>query len=132
KIVTLVEECRRMGLSVLPPDVNVGRYAFTVDEQGRIIYGLGAIKGLGEGPVQAVLNAREAGGAFSDLFDFCKRVEPGQMNKRSIEALIRAGACDGFGADRAVLLAAIPDAVRMAEQNHRSAAIGVDDLFGEI
>src|SRR5690606_8978187 len=56
KIVTLVEECRRMGLSVLPPDVNVGRYAFTVDEQGRIIYGLGAIKGLGEGPVQAVLN----------------------------------------------------------------------------
>jgi len=132
KIVTLVEECRRMGLSVLPPDVNVGRYAFTVDSAGRIIYGLGAIKGLGEGPVQALLKAREAGGPFSDLFDFCRRVEPGQMNKRAIEALIRAGACDSFGADRAVLLAAIGDAVKMAEQNNRSAAIGVGDLFGEI
>jgi DNA polymerase-3 subunit alpha len=132
KIVTLVEECRRMGLSVLPPDVNVGRYAFTVDDAGRIIYGLGAIKGLGEGPVSALLRAREEGGRFADLFDFCKRVEPGQMNKRAIEALIRAGACDGFGADRAVQLAAIPDAVKMAEQNNRAAASGVEDLFGEI
>ncbi|MDR0781492.1 MAG: DNA polymerase III subunit alpha, partial [Pseudomonadales bacterium] len=132
KIVTLVEECRRMGLSVLPPNVNVGRYAFTVDDAGRIVYGLGAIKGLGEGPVEALLQAREAGGGFRDLFDFCKRVEAAQMNKRAIEALIRAGACDEFGADRAVQLAAIADAVKMAEQNHRAAASGVADLFGEI
>ncbi|HWK54445.1 MAG TPA: DNA polymerase III subunit alpha, partial [Hyphomicrobiales bacterium] len=132
KIVIMVEEGRRMGLDVLPPDINAGRYAFTVDEAGRIVYGLGAIKGLGEGPVQAVLRAREEGGAFSDLFDFCRRVELGQMNKRAIEALVRGGACDGLGADRAVLLAAIPDAVKMAEQNNRMEATGVADLFGEI
>src|SRR5690606_5160484 len=92
----------------------------------------GRIRGRGGGRTQALLKAREAGGPFSDLFDFCRRVEPGQMNKRAIEALIRAGACDSFGADRAVLLAAIGDAVKMAEQNNRSAAIGVGDLFGEI
>ncbi|MDR2213775.1 MAG: DNA polymerase III subunit alpha [Pseudomonadales bacterium] len=132
KIVTLVEECRRMGLSLLPPDVNVGRYAFTVDDGGRIVYGLGAIKGLGAGPVEAILRAREAGGEFRDLFDFCQRVDPGQLNKRVLEALIRSGACDGFGADRAVLLAAVADAVKMAEQNQRAQASGVADLFGAI
>jgi len=132
KIVILVEECRRMGLEVLPPDVNVGYFAFTVNQQGQIVYGLGAIKGLGEGPVQNLVNVREGSGAFRDLFDFCKRVELGMMNKRAIEALIRSGACDHFGADRAVMLASMPEAVKTAEQNSRSAASGVGDLFGEV
>ncbi|MGA0807343.1 MAG: DNA polymerase III subunit alpha, partial [Pseudohongiellaceae bacterium] len=112
KIVIMVEECRRMGLEVLPPDINSGRFAFTVNRQGQIIYGLGAIKGLGEGPVQNLIAVREQGGPFRDLFDFCKRVELGLINKRAIEALIRSGACDSFGADRAVLLACIPEAVQ--------------------
>lgn len=132
KIVILVEECRRMGLEVLPPDVNVGYFAFTVNQQGQIVYGLGAIKGLGEGPVQNLVNVREGSGVFRDLFDFCKRVELGMMNKRAIEALIRSGACDHFGADRAVMLASMPEAVKTAEQNSRSAASGVGDLFGEV
>ena len=132
KIVILVEECRRMGLEVLPPDVNVGYFAFTVNQQGQIVYGLGAIKGLGEGPVQNLVNVREGSGAFRDLFDFCKRVELGMMNKRAIEALIRSGACDHFGADRAVMLASMPEAVKTVEQNSRSAASGVGDLFGEV
>jgi len=132
KIVILVEECRRMGLDVQPPDVNQGRFQFTVNPKGQIIYGLGAIKGLGEGPVEAIIKARKSGGAFRDLFDFCKRVEVGQMNKRALEALIRSGACDDFGANRAVLLASIPEAVKTAEQNCRVEASGVGDLFGEI
>lgn len=132
KIVIMVEECRRMGLEVLPPDINSGRFGFTVNTQGQIIYGLGAIKGLGEGPIQSLIRAREQGGPFVDLFDFCKRVEPGVINKRAIEALIKSGATDCFGADRAVLLASMPEAVQTAEQQNRSAASGVDDLFGEV
>src|SRR5690606_3015051 len=107
KIVILIEECRRMGLEVLPPDVNAGHHGFTVDRNGRIVYGLGAIKGLGEGPVQNLIRVREDSGPFRDLFDFCKRVELGLINKRAIEALIRSGAFDSFGADRAVMLAAV-------------------------
>ncbi|MGV3591083.1 MAG: DNA polymerase III subunit alpha [Gammaproteobacteria bacterium] len=132
KIVVLIEECRRMGLDVLPPDVNVGSYGFTVNAAGQIIYGLGAIKGLGEGPVENLVKVRTDSGPFTDLFDFCKRTDHSAMNKRAIEALIRAGAADGFGADRAVLLASMPDAVKTAEQNNRAAASGVDDLFGEV
>ena len=131
KIVVLIEECRRMELQVLPPDVNVGNFAFTVNPKGQIIYGLGAIKGLGEGPVENLVKVRNESGPFTDLFDFCKRTDHTTMNKRAIEALIRAGAADGFGADRAVLLASMPDAVKTAEQNSRSAASGVGDLFGE-
>lgn len=121
-----------MGLEVLPPDVNVGRFQFTVNPQGQIIYGLGAIKGLGEGPVENLVRVRAESGTFRDLFDFCKRADLSVLNKRALEALIRAGACDGFGANRAVLLAAMPEAVKTAEQNSRVAASGVGDLFGEI
>ncbi len=132
KIVVLIEECRRMGLQVLPPDVNVGNFAFTVNDKGQIIYGLGAIKGLGEGPVDNFVKVRSESGPFANLFDFCKRTDHATMNKRAIEALIRSGAGDAFGADRAVLLASMPDAVKTAEQNSRSAASGVGDLFGEV
>src|SRR5690606_3304911 len=71
KVVSFIEECRNMGLTLLPPDVNRGELQFTVDEHNRIIYGLGAIKGLGEGPVGSIISARDAGGPFRDLFDFC-------------------------------------------------------------
>ena len=132
KIVILVEECRRMGLEVLPPDVNSGRFGFTVNPEGQIIYGLGAIKGLGEGPIDNLVRTREQSGPFRDLFDFCKRIDASVFNKRALEALIRSGAGDAFGANRAVLLAAMPEAVKTAEQNSRVEASGVGDLFGEI
>ncbi len=75
KIVTLVDECQRMGLTIIPPDVNSGQYRFTVNRQGHIVYGIGAVKGVGEGPIEAIIEAREAGGPFRDLFDFCNRVD---------------------------------------------------------
>lgn len=137
KVVTLIDECRAMEQTVRPPDVNQGRYRFTVDDSD-ILYGLGAIKGLGEGPVEALVDAREADGAFCDLFDFCERTDARKLNKRALEALIHAGALDCLtGADnvdygRARLLAEMGDALRQAEQTARNQALGMRDLFGEV
>ncbi|MDR5887670.1 MULTISPECIES: DNA polymerase III subunit alpha [Halomonadaceae] len=131
KVVPLIEECRNLKLTVTPPDVNVGGYKFTVDIEGRVVYGLGAIRGVGEGPIGAIVDAREAGGAFSDLFDFCKRIDPKRMNKRTLEALIRSGALDNLGPNRAVLAAAMEDALKAAAQNHTNQNLGMLDMFGE-
>jgi DNA polymerase III subunit alpha len=132
KIVILIEECRRMEIPLISPDVNSGRFSFTVDKQGRIIYGLGAIKGLGEGPIENIIAVREETGSFNNLFDFCDRINMSVLNKRAIEALIRSGAMDTFGADRAVLLASMSEAVKTAEQSDRTQASGVDDMFGDL
>ncbi|GAA3911038.1 DNA polymerase III subunit alpha [Halomonas cibimaris] len=131
KVVPLIEECRHLGLTVTPPDVNVGTYKFSVDEDGRVVYGLGAIRGVGEGPIGAIVEAREKGGAFSDLFDFCRRLDPKRINKRTLEALIRAGALDNLGPHRAVLAAATEDALKAAAQNHTNQSAGMVDMFGE-
>ena len=138
KVVTFIEECREMGLTLMPPDVNSGEFMFNVNPKGQIVYGLGAIKGLGEGPVDNIIAAREEGGAFTSLFDFCARVDPRKVNKRALEALVRSGAFDSIGPqqnldyDRAVLLAALVEAVKAAEQSHANANAGMMDLFGEV
>ncbi|QQD17134.1 DNA polymerase III subunit alpha [Spongiibacter nanhainus] len=131
KIVVFIEECRAMGLDYKLPSVNEGEYMFTVNDRGQIVYGLGAIKGLGEGPVENIIAAREAGGPFKNLFDFCERTDPRKVNKRAIEALIRAGAFDDLGEGREVLMAAINEAVQVAEQSARNSEAGMTDLFGE-
>ncbi|MDR9439198.1 MAG: DNA polymerase III subunit alpha [Halomonas sp.] len=131
KVVPLIEECRHLSLTVTPPDVNVGGYKFTVDDQARVVYGLGAIRGVGEGPIGAIVEAREANGPFEDLFDFCRRVDPRRMNKRTLEALIRSGALDTLGPTRAVLSAALDDAIRAAAQNQTNQNLGMMDMFGE-
>ncbi len=138
KVVTNIEECRQMQLTVLPPDINRGEFRFVAEDSGDIVYGLGAIKGLGEGPIEAIVAAR-ADGPFSDLFEFCDRVDPRRVNKRSVDALIGAGALDclvradegGIDQKRAVLLANQEDAVRLAEQKARNIDSGVQDLFGD-
>ena len=132
KIVTLVEECRQMGLELGLPDVNVSEYTFTVDEEARVVYGLGAIKGLGEGPIESIIEARKEGGKFSNLFDFCDRVDLRKVNKRALEALIYSGAMDTLGPSRARMFAAIEEAVQCADQNSRNQAAGIEDLFGEV
>ncbi|WNO09884.1 DNA polymerase III subunit alpha [Teredinibacter sp. KSP-S5-2] len=137
KVVTFIEDCRVSGLTLLPPDVNLGRFQFTVDNDNNIIYGLGAIKGLGEGPIENILQAREAG-PFTDIFDFCARVDSRKVNKRALEALVRSGAFDTIGPqidldyDRAVMYLAIPDAVKAAEQSAANANAGMTDMFGEV
>ena len=137
KVVTFIEECRQMKLKMLPPDVNSGEFHFTVDDAGNIIYGLGAIKGLGEGPVESIIAARKDG-PFKNLFDFCARVDPRKLNKRALEALIRSGAADNLGPginldhDRAVMFAAMNEAVKTAEQSAANNNAGMMDLFGDV
>ena len=130
KIVTLVDECENMKLKLIPPDVNSGLYKFNVNEQGHIVYGIGAIKGVGEGPIEAIIEARNAGGAFYDLFDFCARVDLKRLNRRVIEKLILSGAMDKLGPHRASLMATLEEAMKAAEQHAKAQAVGQNDLFG--
>jgi len=130
KIVTLVDECERMKLKLIPPDVNAGVYKFTVNEQGHIVYGIGAIKGVGEGPIDAILDARNKHGSFSDLFDFCAKVDLKKLNRRVIEKLILSGAMDRLGPHRAALSATLEEAMKAADQHAKAQAVGQDDLFG--
>jgi len=138
KIVTLVDECGNMGLDLLPPDVNSGQYKFTVNENDQIIYGIGAIKGVGEGPIEAIIAARESDGEFVDLFDFCARIDLKKTNKRVLEKLIKAGAMDALGPKsengphRAALFESLPEAIKAAEQHAKAQALGQNDLFGLI
>ncbi len=130
KVVTLIDECRAMGLKVEPPAVNRSAFRFTVGEDGAVIYGIGAIKGVGEAAIEAMLGARESGGPFADLWDFCRRIDLHKANRRVLEAMIRAGALDGLGANRATLMAQLPLALKLAEQDRESSAAGQVDLFG--
>ncbi|WP_193073736.1 DNA polymerase III subunit alpha [Pseudomonas sp. FME51] len=147
KVVTLIEECRSMKLRMKAPDVNISEYKFTVDDSGSVVYGLGAIKGVGEGPVETIVQTRQQGGPFADLFDFCARVDLKRINKRVMEALIRSGALDAMGPffdtepqaylqkvdrNRAALAAAMEEAIAAAEQTLRSADSGHEDLFGDL
>lgn len=130
KIVTLVDECERMKLNLIPPDVNTGQYKFTVNEQGHIVYGIGAIKGVGASPIDAIIEARTKHGRFSDLFDFCAKVDLKRLNRRVMEKLILAGAMDKLGPHRAALMASLEEAMKAAEQHAKAQAVGQDDLFG--
>jgi DNA polymerase-3 subunit alpha len=129
KIVTLVDECERMGLPLIPPDVNKGLFKFTVDDDLNIVYGIGAIKGVGEGPVDSILTARK-NGPFTDLFDFCARIDLKKLNKRVIEKLILAGALDTLGPHRASMMATLPQAISAAAQHAKAEATGQNDMFG--
>ena len=130
KVVILVDECQNMGLTLCPPDVNEGLFKFNVDKNLRIIYGIGAIKGVGEGPIDAIIEARTEGGKFKDLFDFCTRVDLKRCGKRIIEKLILAGALDNLGPHRAALMSNLSDALTAASQYKKAESSGQSDLFG--
>ena len=130
KIVTLVDECERMGIEILPPDLNAGKYKFTVDSKGRIVYGIGAIKGVGEGPIEAIIEARSSHGAFKDLFEFCAKIDTKKVNKRVLEKLVLSGAMDNLGPHRATLMATLPEALAAAGQHAKAESFGQSDMFG--
>jgi len=132
KVVTLVEECRSLKLDLVLPDVSTSEYAFTANDDGQVVYGLGAIKGLGEGPIDSIVSARKEGGPFTDLFDFCRRVDLKKVNKRALEAMIRSGAMDKLGAGRAQLMGSIGKAILQAGQQSRNEAAGMVDMFGDM
>jgi DNA polymerase-3 subunit alpha len=130
KVVVLIEECRRMKLPIEPPSINDSNFRFTVNRQGRIVYGLGAIKGVGENAIEDMIKEREANGSYKDLYDLCKRVDLRKVNRRVLEALIRAGAFDVFDPNRAAHLAELPTVLKVAEQHGKMAETGQNDLFG--
>ncbi|MGI9333494.1 MAG: DNA polymerase III subunit alpha, partial [Gammaproteobacteria bacterium] len=130
KVVTIIEECRSLGLQVLAPDVNRCDLNFTPVGERSVRYGLGAIKGVGEGAVASILADREANGEFTDLFDFCCRIDTRKLNRRAIEAMIKAGALDALAPTRAACMASLTQALQAAEQVQRDAGAGQDDMFG--
>jgi DNA polymerase-3 subunit alpha len=130
RVLTLVEECRRLGLELLPPDVNRSQWRFTL-EDGRVRVGLGAVRNVGRGAVDALVRAREAGGAFRDLFDLASRLPAGAANRRVVESLVAAGACDALGGARSRLHAGAAGALEHAAALHRERSSGQSSLFGE-
>lgn len=130
KVVTYVDDAKSMGIKIVPPDVNRGLYKFTIDGEKTIIYGIGAIKGVGEAAIQSIVSERMEGGIYKDLFDFCNRVDLKKANRRNLEALIRAGALDALGPDRATMMASLEHAIKSAEQFKRDQQLGQNDLFG--
>lgn len=129
KVVFFLNDCKQMGLTIIPPDINVSAYKFTVNTNGEIVYGLGAIKGVGQAAIETILATRDTDGPFKNLFDFCKRVDGRKANSRVVEALIRSGAMDHIGPHRASQLASLELAFKMAEQYEKTQASGQIDLF---
>jgi len=140
KVVTFLDESRAIGITVQPPDVNASVYMFVAIEpdtlpgasrQGAhtIQYGLGAIKGVGQGACEAIV-AERSHGAYTNLADFCRRVDPTKLNRRVLEALILSGALDALAPTRASLMVQLPNAIKAAEQHLRDKQSGQNDMFG--
>ncbi len=130
RLVTLKDDCRQLGIKLLAPDINRSSYHFSVPADDTILYGLGAIKGVGRGAVEALTDDREANGKFTRLTEFCRRADHDKVNRRAIEAMIKAGAMDGFGDTRRGLMHQLDEALRSADQHARDAAAGQNDMFG--
>ena len=131
-IVFLIDDCRINKLEVLPPSINMSIYQFHASSPSTIVYGLGAIKGVGEAAMQSVIDSRIQDGPYKDLFDFCHRIDLKKINKRTLEALIRSGALDCLGIERSSLMAQLPEAVQAADQARSNRETGIMDLFGEV
>jgi DNA polymerase-3 subunit alpha len=129
KVRHFYDEGVALGLTILPPDVNASGYRFEPIDEKRIHYGLGGIKGTGGSAIEAIVAARESGGSFKDLFDFCQRVDKRLVNRRAVEALVRAGAFDSIDPRRAPLLASAGVALDHAEKTAR--AVSQTSLFGD-
>ncbi len=125
-----MDECRAMELTIQPPDINRCDYAFTVADERTVLYGLGAIKGVGEAALEGIVAERSARGTFTDLFDLCRRIDLRRANRRVLEALIRSGALDVLDTNRARSMSLLTEAIQFAERSVRDAAVGQDDLFG--
>ncbi|MFN3346238.1 MAG: OB-fold nucleic acid binding domain-containing protein, partial [Candidatus Bipolaricaulaceae bacterium] len=130
KVAAYIEECREMGIQVLPPDVNESAVGFTPISDGKIRFGLGAIKHVGEAAVEAILAARSSG-PFRDFWDFCLRVDPERVNRETLECLIKAGALDRFGLTRKAMMALVEEGLRLAQRVRKERLSGQASLFDE-
>ncbi len=132
KISIFVGECKRMGIPILPPDVNRSGLKFTPEDGSSIRYGLAAIKNVGQGAMEAAIREREHAGAFSSLEDFCRRLDSRVANRKMLESLVKCGAFDFLGRERAELFACIDEALAAAAASHRDRASGQVSLFDDV
>ena len=130
KVVNFLGEARALGLTVQPPDINASGYMFEATDAKTIRYGLGAVKGVGRGAVENMVEACQRDGAFRSLAEFCRRIDTQKSNKRVLEALILCGSMDALAKNRATLMAQLPECMRAAEQTARDAQAGQNDMFG--
>ncbi len=130
KVVLFIEDCRALKINIAPPNINQSEYMFKVMDEKNIAYGLGAVKGAGQAAIEEIVKTRNESGPFTDLFDFCHRVDLKKMNRRVLEALIKAGAFDSIAPHRASLMASLEIALQHAEQFLRDKTQGQHDLFG--
>jgi DNA polymerase-3 subunit alpha len=129
KLAEYIDECRRMGIRVLPPDVSRSEHDFTV-EGDAIRYGLGAVKGVGEAAARAIVAARARGGPFGSVYDLCERVDAHAVNRATLEALVRGGAFDSTGARRTQVMEVLDRALKLASEAHADRSAGQMGLFG--
>ncbi|MEB8431008.1 DNA polymerase III subunit alpha [Cocleimonas sp. KMM 6892] len=130
KVVTFVDDCLQFGLDVVAPDINRSHYRFISEDEGNVIFGLGAIKGAGESAIAEIIEERDKNGPFKSMAEMCQRVKSRKISKRILETLIRAGAFDKLGTNRRSLMEGLPEIVRIASQQHRDDDVGQNDLFG--
>jgi DNA polymerase III subunit alpha len=138
KVTFFMDECRRMGVPVLGPDINESRYKFAVNSKGEVRFGLGAVKGVGEGAVEAIVNEREANGPYISIFDLCKRIDLRAANKKALESLAVAGAFDSFaGSHRAMYFhndgttTFLEKAIKYGQSHQESINSAQVSLFGD-
>jgi len=132
RVTAFIEECRRMKITVLPPDVNASDADFSIEKvknRAVIRFGLGAIKGVGDGIVEAIIKDRTENGPYSHLFEFCERVRPNGMNKTALDSLIKSGSLDSIDSNRAKLIEHADGAMVFADNLAKSKAAGQDSLF---
>ncbi len=131
QVVKYINECREMGIRVLPPDVNSSEFDFTPAGDA-LLFGLGAIKNVGGGAVESVVQARQIDGAFRSLYEFCERVDLGAVNRRMIESLTKAGAFDTLEGSRAQFMAVIDGAMESGARAHKDRESGQSGLFAAL
>ena len=130
RLVTLKNDCRQQKLQLIGPSINRSAYSFSVSDERTILYGLGAIKGVGRAAVESLIAEREANGAYSSLVEFCRRVDHDKINRRALEAMVKSGAMDDFAQSRRSLMHQVPEALQGADQHAKAVAAGQNDMFG--
>ncbi len=129
KIIIFLDECQAMKLQVSSPDINTSHYNFRVVDEQHILYGLGAIKGVGEAAIESIIESRNENGPYKNLYDFCQRIDLRKVNRRVLEALIKAGCFDSLGTARSILAASLENALQHAEQVLHNQRYGQHDLL---
>ncbi len=130
RLVMIKDDCRHIGLELKVPDINESNYQFSVAGERSILYGLGALKGVGRNVVESIIAERNENGDFENLDEFCRRVNPEKLNRRAIEAMIKSGAMDSFGETRRSMMRSLPAALKCAVQQAHARAAGQNDMFG--